>query len=146
MKKVKNQFGLTMIELVLVFIVVVTTATIASVSMQKGLENRRAKQVAATLQSIGQAVRSYELENGTLPTRSDLSEVFAQGFLDQKELAYSDEFDYSFVPSQNPSEWKIQASQKVAADDSNPRLIEIQNQAGRFELTDSQGFLHSSAN
>ena len=135
-----NQRGISLLEIVLVFVIAVTTATLATVSMQAGFENRRAKQVESTLQSIGHAVRMYELENGALPTKSDLSEVFEQGFLDSQELAYGKDFNYTFVPNAaNPSQWSIQAI------GPHQRQVEIENQPGSFAVSDSAGFLHSSS-
>ncbi len=136
----KNERGLTLIEIVLVFVIVVGTATLATVSMQRGIENRRAKQVLATLQSVGHAVRMYQLENGALPTQTNLSQIYAQGFVNPNELAYADDFAYSFVPNAlNPSQWRIQAV------GPNNRTVEITNQTDGFAVSDSGNFLHSAS-
>ena len=127
--------GLTLVEMVLVLIIMAVGATLASVSMRAGLDNRQAKQALETAKSIAHSVRMYQLDKGILPTQSDLTELFQAGYLKQEELAFRDKFTYSFAPNLvSPTQWKVTAVR-------GSRTLQVQNQSDSFVVTDTSSVL-----
>lgn len=138
-KRHQEPFGLTLLELIVVMVIVAIAASLALVSLRPGVDNRKARQVLGTAQSIAHAVRMYEQETGNLPTQSNLSELLNQGYLKDDEFAYRNQYTYSFVPNTvTPSRWGIEASKTDSS-----RLLRVENRGDSFAVTDSAGVVSS---
>lgn len=132
---IKNERGLTLVEIVLVSIIVVTAGTLATVSMNAGIENREAKQVASSLQSVAHAIKMYQLENDGLP--ADLQPLIDQGYLKSEELALMDKYDYRLdTGGLDPQQWSIEA------EGPKDRLLSAQRQLdGTLIMGDTRGYI-----
>ena len=128
--------GLTLVEMVLVLIIVAMGASLATVSLRAGMENRQAKQALETAKSIAHSVRMYQLDTGSLPTQSDLSELIQAGYLKQEEFAFRNKVTYSFSPNtSDPKRWKVTAVR-------GSRSLQVENRSDSFAVTDSSGLFN----
>jgi competence protein ComGC len=131
-----NERGLTLVEVVLVAVIVVTGSTLAVVSMNSGLENREAKQASNALQSMAHAMKMYELEHGELP--ENLAELAEEGFLKEEELPFEDgKYTYQIKRNQGNERWSIQAVEY-----ETKRVLSAENQSdGTIQLSDSRNII-----
>ena len=79
-KKIKQQSGFTIIELIIVIVIIAILATISSLSYEKILGNVRNSQRASNAKVLAEALEKYYDQNGEYPgcatmTNSDLSVV-----------------------------------------------------------------------
>lgn len=131
--------GLTLVEMVLVLVILGVGASLATVSLRAGMENREAKQVLETAKSIAHSVRMYQLDTGSLPTQLDLSELIQAGYLKQEEFASRNKFTYSFSPNTtDPKRWKVMAVH-------GSRSLQVENRSDSFAVTDSTGLLNNGS-
>lgn len=63
MKHLGNR-GLTLLELIVVFVILATTATLAMPNFQKGVEQKKADSAIASLRKISQCIRLYRQAGG----------------------------------------------------------------------------------
>ena len=130
---IKNHAGFSLVEQLLVIIIISISAGLAFNTMQSGAENRAAKQVLETAKQTAHSVRIYQLDTGSLPTQSNLSELEDKGYINRSEFPHRDTFSYTFVPNGgDPSRWSVQAT-------NGSRTLTVRNNTDQFDVTDSKG-------
>lgn len=126
--------GFTVFELMLVLLIMAIGSVLVYPSVQKGVENRKAKHALGNLRTITNAMRLYEINTGALPPNPTVLED--AGYIKLDEFAPG--FDYTINTVVIPP-----ATQ--ATDQSTGRYItlaldpDVKGQDGT--VTDSAGYL-----
>ena len=101
-KRLKNEKGMSLIEIMIVLDIIAAAAAAITTQVMKGSDNARGKQTKASMEDIKAKVKLYKIDNGKYP--QSLDEVFGD---DVPKDGWNQDFHYELGGAQSGKKFDL---------------------------------------